>query len=254
MHNSNRLFIFLIMSVFVVFLGYSNPKPTYFNYTTNTGNNATITLQRTADITVNGEPLQPGDEIGVFTPDSLCVGAVVWKDSSTAITVWGNNEQTSIVDGIKHAEQMHFRIWKKDIRTEYLQTDVTFSDESPATGSDTYQENGIYIIESLVADIVVNISQNDMRDVIPESFSLEQNYPNPFNPSTTIGYAVPEANHVRITVFNLVGQKVEEIVNGFHAAGRYEVIFEADSFSSGVYLYRMETGNFAQTKKFILLQ
>jgi len=92
------------------------------------------------------------------------------------------------------------------------------------------------------------------------SFELGQNYPNPFNPSTTIRYALPFESKVAITVYNLLGQEVATLVNDVKSSGYHEVVFNASSLSSGVYLYRINavssTGSkeFSSTKKLILLK
>lgn len=245
----------LVFSCLFVFTGLSQSDTTHFTFTSRTGNNATVLIPGSANINVNGEPIQAGDEIGVFTPDSLCVGAAVWQDETTSITVWGNDSMTpDIKDGIDPGEQMHFRIWKKYLEMEFIQTEVKFSDEFPATGKDTYSEDAIYVIELLKADRVVDVAEEFLTDMIPGLFALDQNYPNPFNPSTIIQYSVPEASHVRISVFNLIGQKLKEIVNEFHQPGRYRVHFTGDNLPSGIYYYRMEAGDFIKTKKFILLR
>ena len=88
----------------------------------------------------------------------------------------------------------------------------------------------------------------------PTSFSLEQNYPNPFNPSTQISFTVPSRSHVTLTVFNLLGMQVAELVNGEKEAGRYSVQFNGNNLASGVYFYRLHAGNFLQTKKMVLLK
>jgi hypothetical protein len=229
--------------------------PTYFKFTSNTGNNATVILPKSADITVDGFTLQPGDEIGVFTPDSLCVGAVVWPDSSTAITVWGNNEYTQEKDGIDVGEQMHFRIWRNSVNSQFVQNQVVFSDQSPANGEDTYTQNSLYIINLLTAnDEIVSVPYEPRHDGIPVVFRLHQNFPNPFNPSTVIRYDVAQATNVTIEIFNLIAQRIAVLVDGFHQAGSYEIIFHGDNLSSGVYLYKMSTGEFVKSKSFILLQ
>lgn len=86
------------------------------------------------------------------------------------------------------------------------------------------------------------------------TFNLDQNYPNPFNPSTNIKYSVPESGNVRLSVYNLVGEEVAVLVNGFSQAGFYEVTFDASNLSTGVYLYKLQSANSVQTKKMMLLK
>jgi len=88
----------------------------------------------------------------------------------------------------------------------------------------------------------------------PLSFDLAQNYPNPFNPSTNIKYSVPEAGNVKIAVYNLVGEEVAVLKDGFTQAGTFEVTFDASNLSSGVYLYKLQSANSVMTKKMMLLK
>jgi hypothetical protein len=90
------------------------------------------------------------------------------------------------------------------------------------------------------------------EDGIPSQFVLEQNYPNPFNPSTTIRYAVEEAAPVRLRVFDVGGREVAQLVNETKSPGVYETKFEADNLPSGIYLYRLEAGEFSETRSMIL--
>ncbi len=88
----------------------------------------------------------------------------------------------------------------------------------------------------------------------PASYSLGQNYPNPFNPSTTIDYSLAEHGSITIKVYNLIGKEMATLVNEEKPAGNYSVKFDASSLSSGVYFYTMKSGNFTQTRKFILMK
>ncbi len=88
----------------------------------------------------------------------------------------------------------------------------------------------------------------------PGKFALLQNYPNPFNPSTTIQFVIPEKSNVVITIFNSIGEDVLTLVNEEKAAGSYEINFNASGFTSGIYYYKLQTDNFAQTKKMILMK
>jgi len=98
------------------------------------------------------------------------------------------------------------------------------------------------------------ITDVENEEIIPTVFKLEQNYPNPFNPSTRIKFAVPERSNVLIKVYDILGSEVATLVNEEMDAGWYENNFNAAGLSSGVYLFRMEAGNFISTKKMIYLR
>ncbi len=89
---------------------------------------------------------------------------------------------------------------------------------------------------------------------LPSDFSLKQNYPNPFNPSSTIQFGLPEASFVRLEVFNMLGQRVSELVNEQLPTGYHSVRFDASLLASGIYIYRIQAGSFVQTKKMMLIK
>lgn len=91
-------------------------------------------------------------------------------------------------------------------------------------------------------------------DGIPETFSLAQNYPNPFNPLTTLQYSIAQRSHVVLDVFNVLGQSVARLVDGELSAGTYRTTFDASRLSSGVYLYRLQAGDFVQTQRMVLMK
>jgi len=90
--------------------------------------------------------------------------------------------------------------------------------------------------------------------VTPATYSLSANYPNPFNPSTVINYEIAQSEHVKLTVFNVLGQEVVTLVNNVQQAGAHEIQFQAGSLASGIYMYRLEAGNFTSTQKMILMK
>jgi hypothetical protein len=89
---------------------------------------------------------------------------------------------------------------------------------------------------------------------VPVTAVLEQNYPNPFNPATTVRYQLGEGGLVRLKVYNLLGQEVASLVNGYREAGTHEVYFDASGMSAGVYLYTLEAGGVVQTQRMTLLK
>ena len=107
---------------------------------------------------------------------------------------------------------------------------------------------------------VIPVSVEDEK-VTVKDFYLQQNYPNPFNPSTKINFGLKKAGNVEITVYNILGNKVATLLNGYKPAGNHSVSFDASNLpagrqglSSGVYLYRIVTNEFVQTRKMILIK
>ena len=99
-----------------------------------------------------------------------------------------------------------------------------------------------------------NLNTKQSKTDIPENYTLSQNYPNPFNPSTTIKFSIPQDGLVLLKVYNILGAEVASLVNGNKPAGTYNVTFDASDLSSGVYLYKLITPDFAQTKKMLLVK
>jgi hypothetical protein len=89
---------------------------------------------------------------------------------------------------------------------------------------------------------------------IPVQFNLEQNYPNPFNPSTKIKFSLPERSNVSLNLYNLIGEKVGEILNQSLEAGNHEVLFNANKLTSGIYFYKLVAGSSTSIRKMILMK
>lgn len=98
------------------------------------------------------------------------------------------------------------------------------------------------------------IGSIEVEVVPPKVFALEQNYPNPFNPATTIKYSVPISGFVNLSVFNVLGEKITDLINKELEAGSYELSFNASNLSSGVYFYKLEAGSFTSIKKMMLIK
>ncbi len=94
------------------------------------------------------------------------------------------------------------------------------------------------------------VSIRDGVPLLPSRIQLSQNYPNPFNPTTTIRFGLPRASSVTIKVFNILGQHIATLARGIRQAGYHELRFDGSMLPSGTYFYRMQTGDFVQTKKF----
>jgi hypothetical protein len=97
-------------------------------------------------------------------------------------------------------------------------------------------------------------SGEEDNDLIPTEYGLDQNYPNPFNPSTEIRYQLPENNHVKLQVYDILGNVVETLLDNEIEAGYHSIQWNAGRFASGVYFYRIVSGSFVSTKKLMLMK
>jgi hypothetical protein len=106
------------------------------------------------------------------------------------------------------------------------------------------------------ADDYMNKVLGESGEIVEvKEYNLDQNYPNPFNPSTRIAFNLPNSSNVTLKVYDILGTEVAELIsNEQKAAGRYEVNFDASSLASGTYIYRIQAGDFVQTRKMILLK
>jgi hypothetical protein len=104
----------------------------------------------------------------------------------------------------------------------------------------------------LVVSPLVGITGNE--NTTPVKYSLEQNFPNPFNPVTKIAYSIEKAGFVKLTVFDVTGREVQTLVNGNVNSGSYSVDFDASKLNSGMYFYKLETGDFKEVRKMILIK
>ncbi|MBZ0202214.1 MAG: T9SS type A sorting domain-containing protein [Ignavibacteria bacterium] len=98
------------------------------------------------------------------------------------------------------------------------------------------------------------VSTGNNSSIVPDRYELFANYPNPFNPSTVIKYQVPQDGLVKITVFDASGKEIRALVNDSRTAGTYEVIFNGEGLSTGVYFCRMESGTYSQTMKMAMIK
>jgi len=99
----------------------------------------------------------------------------------------------------------------------------------------------------------VPVSNEEIAE-IPTSVSLKQNYPNPFNPTTTIQFELDKTTFTKLTVYDVLGRKVQELINGVRPAGTNTIQFDAANLASGVYLYRLEANGIIQTKRLTLIK
>ncbi len=107
---------------------------------------------------------------------------------------------------------------------------------------------------SLILTYETLIGINPISTEVPKNFSLMQNFPNPFNPVTKIKFNIPKAGNTKISIFDVTGKEIKTLVDEFLVQGIYEIDFDGTQYSSGVYFYRFESGDFTETKKMVLIK
>ena len=117
-----------------------------------------------------------------------------------------------------------------------------------------YDNDIVYSIISVQFEYDVTTSIDEGTTDLPEALALNQNYPNPFNPATNISYTLPSDGNIRLDVFNIQGQLVSTLVNGYQASGSHTVSFDASALASGIYLYRLTSAGQTLTKKMMLVK
>lgn len=128
-----------------------------------------------------------------------------------------------------------------------------YTETASKTGTVTYGATGTP--GNAVVDLAMTpTSVGQTATVQPGQFTLAQNYPNPFNPSTTIEYSLDRSGIVTLKIYNILGQEVATLVNGFQNAGSSRAVFNASGLSSGIYLYRLQSEKLSQTQKMILMK
>ena len=131
----------------------------------------------------------------------------------------------------------------------------------PGDRIDEFNMGYYYELSKLVAGVIAKLAKYGLdsttdtnEDELRASFILHQNYPNPFNPSTTISYSISKRSYVTIKVYDIIGKEVAELINGEKSAGKYEIQFDANVLSSGIYFYQLEADDFIARRKMILIK
>lgn len=99
-----------------------------------------------------------------------------------------------------------------------------------------------------------SVSVKEEKIKTPGGYWLFQNYPNPFNPTTKISYSIPNPDFVTAKIYDMLGREIQTLVNEFQKTGTYSFNFDASKFSSGIYFYKLQVGNYVETKKMLLMR
>lgn len=166
---------------------------------------------------------------------TVCGQAVVLDGGMFLVHVYGDDPNTEVDEGAADGSKLTFTAG-----------DAVYE----ITGSDEWTNRGSFEI---------SLSRSGNNALVPNTFELSQNYPNPFNPNTTIRFRLPENMGVKLTIYNVLGQKVRKLIDGMLPSGEHEVEWDGtydsgERAESGVYFYRISTEAFTDVRKMTLLK
>jgi plastocyanin len=150
-------------------------------------------------------------------------------------------------DAVSHTSTSDNGVWDSGLLAENQTFTYTFTLEGVYPYHCTPHP---FMVDTIVVGNPTAIGDDGSQ--IPVDFDIAQNYPNPFNARTAIEYSLPTDSHVRIVVYNLLGQNIETLVDQSKSAGQHQVVWDASDVPTGVYFYRIEAGDFTQTRKMLL--
>lgn len=180
--------------------------------------------------------------------------------------------QLSNISTTEKTNNIAIKLIKSSNRLKFNQTEQTVENITEGTEKEaSFSFDVDYNIKTTEAD-TIEFMITDNRSIyqtkqfilqysVPTEYKLEQNYPNPFNPSTKIRYSIPRSTeyysvlqNVTLKIYDILGNELTTLVNEQKAPGYYEVDFNASSFASGVYIYRLQSGSFISTKKMLMIK
>ncbi len=229
----------------------------------------------TGNDTISDDPTPTYDGIWFFAPDGsdttvIYLDQVTWNpDGELPVELVSFNasvdKNTINLRWITSTELNNsgFEVERRTANSSYkkiafVQGKGTTTQSNGYTYSDVVNQTGSYIyrLKQVDLDGTFEYSNEIMVNVIalPGQYALAQNYPNPFNPTTSIEYVIPQAGFVNLSVFNLLGERVAELVNEIMESGNHTIVFDASKFSSGTYIYTLSVNGNVVTKKMTLIK
>ena len=204
-----------------------------------------IKMKNTTNTTVTG--FSSTGWTTVYTGTYSVPGTGVrWIDLQTPFVYNGTNLEVEICfDNTSYTSNSTVKSTTAAGMTYHYHTDGSTGCTMTGTNSATSRPN------LCVLTVVGNENQNSG---VPNVYLLSQNYPNPFNPSTVIKFSIPKTSMVNLTVYDVLGREVMTLVNDVMQPGEYNALFDASALSSGVYFYTINAGDFADTKKMLLVK
>jgi hypothetical protein len=203
-----------------------------------------------------GENIAAGYEIGIFTrnQENLMVhndsaGDHLQFATSVRYQLRYNDTPANVLAKMTLTD-MQVKVYNSDTKSWDIVDNAVYHYDTQAV---SFESETVYSL-IIITGTAGSVTSSENGTTMPENFILKQNYPNPFNPITTISFIISKENRVMLSVYNILGQKVADVINDHYAAGVYQVDFDAAHLSSGIYFYELKVGNLSQVKRMTLLK
>ena len=177
--------------------------------------------------------IKGGVEVGIYTSGKL-VGSGVLQDNVCGISVWGDDPSTTEVDGAVEGQELEIRLLDNN--------GLHRVDFRVLSGEAVYGTDGLLVIEL------------DAAAALPEEFTITSAYPNPFNSRMQVGYSLPEPALVKLSLYDVSGRFVAELLNGRRQAGFHAAVFDGSDLASGIYLIRFEAAGYVSHIKVAMVK
>jgi len=233
----------------------------YYYYGWSGTRNGIIRVAQFQALRLDGSKLFPDGSISISNNSPLSIAGIVPSDSNKTIFVWNNHPNLPDTTFAHIYDTLGNKLWKE--------CGVVVAHPAMAYQYYTTDGNGGFIIGGTIneftivaqqvskygklGEIVTLISQEN-NEIVPSAIKLYQNYPNPFNSSTHIKFEIPEEVNVKINLYNILGEKINTIIDEYKTAGSYSISITLDEIPSGIYFYTLETGLQVLVKKLTLLK
>lgn len=206
-------------------------SPVYFGGCPHrTGTSATVIIPSTARVVTEQGAVEAGDELAVLAPDGSCAGVAVWSGEGIAVSVWGDDPFTPVLDGLLEGDSIEFAAYDASEGLELGAATVVYEEEfAPAEG---YRRDDLYVLG-------VAAAATDMEEG-PSELRLEQSYPNPATDRTMVPFVLSAPGTVSLEVFDTLGRRVLAPLAGDRlSAGAHRVEVDVQDLAPGLYVYRL---------------
>jgi hypothetical protein len=208
-----------------------NSKLKYFDRPLNTGNNMQIVIPEN----VWESTVEEGSEISAYNAAGNLVGATVYSNPTTVLTLWGNDVSTELVDGLLVNEPVAFKVWNNGKLSDFEITNWSI-------GANSYEIDAVNVVSAI--DFSTEYALTSLFDATP----------NPSYQTTNISFFIVESTKVNISVYTILGELIEVIANSKYAEGLHEIEMNVSHLEAGSYFYTMTTADFKQTNQLIILK